>query len=358
MDTLSFAHLPAFEQGRISGFLAVLAQPWLASGEWPVWGHVQHAYDIRGDDADKVFQSLPRVGVAGPFGAGYGYTTGMRPPIGEGDRVRVTVAGGLVLPELRAAVGEPFLRVLHHMIKLHTEKPASANEVTYAQLRSGDLRQAMPHLAPRFVEVLPDLLSYEPGIANGGSARKGDGSWEWNITRSVLEYRNVKTLEEYVEKTCEIVTAAAAEFTPSAVSAAAPIVAPERGPYIDLALLNELEKAAQSTTWNLSRLIALCRELNHNYTADMPHAAAAMIRTILDHIPPVFNGHKDFKVVAAQHPFGKTDKAHAQELVRFKAIADDALHRQIGKSNSTLTMDDLPAPIRVRAVLRELLTLL
>src|SRR4051812_33310696 len=116
LDTLSFAHLPAFEQHRISGFLAVLAQPWLASGEWPVWGHVQHAYDIRGDDADRVLQSLPRVGVAGPFGSGYGYTTGMRPPIDEGDRVRVTVAGGLVLPELRAAVGEPFLLVLHHMI--------------------------------------------------------------------------------------------------------------------------------------------------------------------------------------------------------------------------------------------------
>ncbi|MGW2235187.1 hypothetical protein [Streptomyces sp. NPDC001759] len=44
--------------------------------------------------------------------------------------------------------------------------------------------------------------------------------------------------------------------------------------------------------------------------------------------------------------------------MRSKAIADDALHRQSGKSDSSLTMDDLPAPVRLRAMRRELLTLL
>ncbi|MBB4161712.1 hypothetical protein [Streptomyces cinereoruber] len=54
----------------------------------------------------------------------------------------------------------------------------------------------------------------------------------------------------------------------------------------------------------------------------------------------------------------RTDKAHAQELVRFKEIAHDALHRPISSSLPLITMADLPAPARLRAVLHELVTVL
>ncbi|MFD9042594.1 hypothetical protein [Streptomyces bottropensis] len=339
--------------------LTAIAQPWIETGEWPLWANVQHEFDLRGQDADAVFHSLPRMGSHWPYASGYGYTAPMRAPIDPGHRVRLTVAGASRLPKVRIAVGEPFMRTLRHMIDLYTSRPILADEVPTVILRSGELAAAQPDLEPWFVKALPDLLSYEPAISTGG-AHLGEGSWEREVTRSVLQFRGMHSVEEYIEKTCEIVAATAAQFVSTAAfveEEQAPAVVPARGPYVDDALLDELEKASQITAWNLDRLIALCRELNHSYTADMPHASAAMIRAILDHIPPAFQ-HQDFKSVAAQHPFGKTDKAYARDLVSSKSVADDALHRQIGKSSTVLVMDDLPGPARLRAMLRELLTLL
>ncbi|MFE7580127.1 hypothetical protein ACFU5Y_01015 [Streptomyces gardneri] len=66
--------------------------------------------------------------------------------------------------------------------------------------------------------------------------------------------------------------------------------------------------------------------------------------------------HKNFKQVAAQHtfPVQRTDKAHAQKLAAFKDTADDAPHRPISGNVPLVTMNDLPEPTRLRAVLHEL----
>ncbi|WP_411147409.1 hypothetical protein [Streptomyces sp. A30] len=340
--------------------LTRIAGPWLATGEWPLWGSIQHYFDARRLDADEVFHSLSRVGVAGPFAAGYGFTAPMRAPISATDRVRLTVASSRVLPEVRMVVGEPFVRVLLHMVKLHADRPVSDHEVTPAQLRSAELMAAMPHLKPWFVQVLPDLLSYEPGISNGGGATLGDGTWERTIDRSVMQFRDVLSVEDYIARTCEIVTANAAQFAPLVAAVETPPVAePERAPYIDGGLLHDLEEAAAKTRWKVHKLLALCRGLNDSYTAGNPYACAAMIRSILDHIPPLF-GHADFKVVASQHVFTvkRTDKSHAQKLAAFKDIADDVMHRPIGPSVPRISMVDIPEPVRLNAVLQEVVAIL
>ncbi|MET7937968.1 hypothetical protein [Streptomyces sp. NPDC005322] len=378
MSTLSPDVLAAERRAEISNFLTVIAGPWLATGEWPLWGNVQHHFDRYNVDVDDLLQLLPRVGEGpgAPFAAGYGYTTAMRPPIGEEDVVRLTVAASLVLPEMRMVVADPFVRVLNHMIKLHADKPVSPSEVTRAKLRSRELADAMPYLKPWFIQELPGLLTYEPAISTNHMVTFNDGSWELDITRSVLKFRGVTTVEEYVDKTCEIVEANAIQFLPSNVlhvkarnsdvAVPAHVDAPdqarsvaERGPYIDLVLLDEMEEAGQKSTWKHHKLLALCRELNDNYTAGNPYACAALIRAVLDHIPPVF-GHKDFKQVAAQHTFAvkRTDKAHAQRLAAFKDIADDVMHRPISANVPIIGMNDLPEPARLNAVLQELLSIL
>lgn len=103
-----------------------------------------------------------------------------------------------------------------------------------------------------------------------------------------------------------------------------------RPPYLDDDLLTQIETTAPSTRWKVDKLLILCAELNDGYASNNAYACAALIRAVLDHIPPVF-GHRDFKQVAAQHTFTvqRTDKAHAQKLAGFKDIADDALHRPI-----------------------------
>ncbi|WP_459752929.1 hypothetical protein [Streptomyces sennicomposti] len=350
----------ALTQDQRSLFTAIAA-PWLDRGEWPIWASIQHYFDQRDQDADAIFHSLPRVRSEVPFAAGYGFTNPMRAPISPRDRVRLTVAASLVLPEVRMAAGEPFVRALRHMIDLYTSTPILNDDVPTIILRSRELVDALPNLKPWFVKVLPDLLSYEPGISTGG-VHLGDGSWEREVTRSVWQFRHVHTVEDYIEKTCEIVAKNAAQYAPVAAveeEAALVIAEPERAPYIDLDLLDDLDQAAQKTSWKVHKLIALCRELNDNYVAGNPYACAALIRAILDHIPPVF-GHQDFKQVAAQHVFAvkRTDKAHAQRLAAFKDIADDVMHRPVSATVPVISMSDLPEPARLNAVLQELLSIL
>lgn len=338
--------------------LNAIATPWLDRGDWPVWASVQHYCDQRGLDADEVFHSLPRVGSEVPFASGYGFTTPMRAPISPTDRVRLTVAASLVLPQVLMMAGEPFVRALRHMIDLYISRPVFVDQAPAVILRSHELTTAVPGLKPWLVKVLPDLLSYEPGISTGGAA-VGDG-WEREVTRSVWEYRHIHGVEEYVVKTCELVMAAATQFAPALVMEEDPVITdPERVPYVALGLLNDLETAAANTKWEVHKLIALCRELNDNYMAGNPYSSSAMVRAVLDHIPPVF-GHRDFKQVAAQYPFAvqQTDKAHAQRLTAFKEVAHDVMHRPISATVPTLSMGDLPEPVRLNAMLQELLTVL
>ncbi|MFF5020139.1 hypothetical protein [Streptomyces sp. NPDC001165] len=339
--------------------LDAIAHPWLDHGEWPLWANVQHYFDMRGQDADAIFHSLPRVGTQTPFGAGYGFTLPMRAPIDGKDRVRLTVAASLVVPQVRMVAGEPFVQALRHMIDLYTSRPMHFNQVPTIILRSGELKTALPNLKPWFVQVLPDMLSNEPAINTGGS-HTGDGNWEREVTRSVLQFRTVQSVEDYIEKTSQIVMAAAAQYAPAVPVIEEPVPAePDRAPYVDLALLKELEETAAKTTWKLHKLLDLCRELNDNYVASNPYACAALIRAVLDHVPPVF-GQKGYASVASQHPFTmqKTDKEHAKKLLDFKSVADDVMHRPIGPSVPVIGMGDLPEPVRFNALLQEMLTVL
>lgn len=54
----------------------------------------------------------------------------------------------------------------------------------------------------------------------------------------------------------------------------------------------------------------------------------------------------------------RTDKAHARALTEFKEVAHDALHRPISLNLPLITMNDVPEPTRLRAVLHELVAVL
>ncbi|MFJ7905201.1 hypothetical protein ACIQ6V_32745 [Streptomyces sp. NPDC096198] len=337
--------------------LTTIGHHWLSRGEWPLWANVQYQFDMRGEDAEAIFQSLPRIGVDAPYAAGYGFTVAKPAPISPRHRVSLTVAASIKLPEVSMAAGEPFVKALRYMIDLYTSRPMHFEVVPNIIMRSDELTAALPDLKPWFVKVLPDMLSAEPLINTGGVGV--NGGWEREVTRTVLQYRGVDTVEEYVARTCEAVIATAAQYAPAPAAVEAPVAAPERGPYIAIGLLDDLDQAAQKTGWKVHKLIGLCRELNDNYVAGNPYACAALIRAVLDHIPPVF-GHQDFKQVAAQYAFTvkRTDKAHAQRLAAFKDIADDVMHRPISATVPVIGMNDLPEPARLNAVLQELLSIL
>ncbi|MGW4778432.1 hypothetical protein ACWEPA_17430 [Streptomyces filamentosus] len=372
--------------------LVHIAEAWLQTGEWPQWGYVQHAFDRFDLDAERLLRSLPRVGADTVFAAGYGYTTAIPQHLRENDPVRLTVASSLVVEQMKEIVGLHFARVLQTMVKLYLDtEPTLPGEPPRPMLKADRLRSLVNRGKPghqrvyphRFIQALPELLAYEPAIAVGSRSLPPDGAWQLEITRSVLLFRNVRRIEDYVYKTCETVTATAARYAGDTGRLLAPTSdsrfgsfdetglwdptsvpptaspADARPPYLDDDLLTQIETTAPSTRWKVDKLLTLCAELNDSYASNNAYTCAALIRAVLDHIPPVF-GHRDFKQVAAQHTFTvqRTDKAHAQKLAGFKDIADDALHRPISANIPLITMNDIPEPARLRAVLHELVTIM
>ena len=102
-----------------------------------------------------------------------------------------------------------------------------------------------------------------------------------------------------------------------------------RTAYINKNTLLRLNKI-ESDSFDLSRLIALCNELDDNYSLKNYYSCAMLLRAILDHIPPIFD-KKNFNDVCAQHG-GKSFKDIMKPLNETaKKIGDDYLHTQISK---------------------------
>jgi hypothetical protein len=162
-----------------------------------------------GLDAREILRSLPRVGAQGTLGPSYGFTAGGDwRMMGPGDKVRLTIAAALPLGELRTILGEPFLRVLHHMIALQNATVPSPNEVTEVWLESKELGVAIPSLTPEFLLALPEILSGEPATWGGGSSGPNpphDLSWRKGVRETIDDYSDATTVEAYVARTCELI---------------------------------------------------------------------------------------------------------------------------------------------------------
>ena len=107
--------------------------------------------------------------------------------------------------------------------------------------------------------------------------------------------------------------------------------------------------------FDYKKLIRLLGELNSNYAAEYPYSSAALIRAILDHIPPLL-GFGSFEEVARNYSWSRTDKEYMRKLLDFRNEGNDALHRQISQDQDLLEMDSLPNSNRINRLLQECLT--
>ncbi|OSR67156.1 hypothetical protein BV326_04435 [Pseudomonas syringae pv. actinidiae] len=123
-----------------------------------------------------------------------------------------------------------------------------------------------------------------------------------------------------------------------------------RPPYVDPARMLELQRA--QSQWDFSKLIQLCGELNIAHEHDCHHAVGMLVRSIMDHVPPVF-GFRSFNEVASNHGGGgssfKKSMDHLQKALR--NIADSHLHSPIRQRESLPTKTQ----IDFRAALDQLL---
>lgn len=146
----------------------------------------------------------------------------------------------------------------------------------------------------------------------------------------------------------EVVFTRAADYQPR--NAARP--AASRPSYVDPQVSASLAVRAEVIGLNPEKLTRLLAELNDNYSRGNAYAAHALLRAILDHIPPLL-GCADFKAAANNYSWSRTDRGYARRLLDFKLQADDALHRQISKRTDQLDIDDMPPRVWVNRILQE-----
>jgi hypothetical protein len=123
-------------------------------------------------------------------------------------------------------------------------------------------------------------------------------------------------------------------------------------PYIDARVTAGLAARAGALRLDAAKLVRLIGELNDNYSRGNAYAAHALLRAILDHIPPLL-GCGDFAAVVSNHRWSRADRSYVRKLSDFRLQANDALHRQMSRHTDLLGLDDMPPRIWVNRLLQE-----
>lgn len=378
-DTL--ANLRASLNDDQKYLMTVMAHTYLEHGRWPMWHYVQAQLDRRDIDAEETIKSLPFVGASILIGRSYGLARFDR-TLADDSRPALTVAASLHLQELLPTMGDPFIKVLQFLIESQLNTPVSPNEVTQMAIHSSEIKEAFPEFDEALLIRLREILDHEPpttgSSAWGGEEKPAD--WTRYLNREILKYRDVKSVEEYVEKVSRITSDAVAEAFPNSFHGPVNLAPGDRAvpnaprtiatvpavterspgdvpPYVKASLIEELRQKSGTTNWNLDKLLKLIEELNSNYAAGNAYASHALLRAILDHTPPAF-GLNNFDQVASNHSWSRTDKTYVKNLRDFRNAADDVLHRQLRKSADIITLHDMPSRAYVNAFIRGLVDVL
>jgi hypothetical protein len=120
--------------------------------------------------------------------------------------------------------------------------------------------------------------------------------------------------------------------------------------YIKQKIINGFKK--KKDIFNYKKLICLLNELNSNYELKNVYSSLALIRAVLDHIPPIL-GCSSFEEVVNNYHWTRVDKKYMEALS--KDASDDALHRQISKKEDLLDMLNIQNSIAINVLLQECL---
>jgi len=144
-----------------------------------------------------------------------------------------------------------------------------------------------------------------------------------------------------IEEAAEIVNAAARAIQRKI--SAQPINAGAIKLYVDPGRVISLQ-GLSSGDWDFKRLIELCRELNVAADNRCHMTTAMLLRTILNHVPPVL-GHNTFAEVANNYGAPKSLKSFKASMQRLEGslrnIADMHLHSPIR------SVEDVPSAVQV-----------
>ncbi|WP_305981789.1 hypothetical protein [Roseivirga thermotolerans] len=126
--------------------------------------------------------------------------------------------------------------------------------------------------------------------------------------------------------------------------------------YIDKSRIEAL-KNTDITGFDLTKLVRLCEEINSNYKIGNYYSVGMLLRSLKDHIPPLF-GFPNFKSVLAQYPFKSSSKKNIQNIeVSLKNISDRFLHETISKNETLPTKPEVEFKADIDVLLQEIIKL-
>jgi hypothetical protein len=122
--------------------------------------------------------------------------------------------------------------------------------------------------------------------------------------------------------------------------------------YIDADVAVAVIACAEQMGLRADKLRRLIDELNDNFGRGNVYAAHALLRTLLDHIPPLL-GHREFQQLVNHHHWTRGDASYVRRLDAFRLQANDALHRTISRKADLLAMEDMPPRLWINRLLQE-----
>ena len=208
--------------------LKVIGEPFIGMGKWPVWQYVDLTLqDEHGLDAESVLASLPEAGDKSPTSLGYGLTWRMdsyRQP-NPADRVALTIAGLRFLPQAET-VTRAFAAVVGHLASQQAQLVPSPEEVVAATVTSDQLAERLRESGyqaedgGRDADLLARiraLLEHEPFLFGAAHQPGPSEPWTVKVPAVLRRYRDVTSVEEYIDT----VTALVAPPDPPSVPPAA-----------------------------------------------------------------------------------------------------------------------------------------
>ncbi len=200
------------EQGAL---LQTMYKPFHLLREWPVWQYTDLTLDAAGIDAEAVLASLPAVGTQGGSSLHYGLTwrTDMHLSPRPEARITLTIAGLRHLEEAGPLCGA-FLTTIRYLVEQQRMLVPSPSRVVEATVKSPAIRDEILSASitgrsgppvDALMGKLGDVLAKEPFLYNALN-RPNSVDWEVRVPAVLRQYRDVATIEEYVDRVTELVT--------------------------------------------------------------------------------------------------------------------------------------------------------
>ncbi len=322
-------------------------------GTWASFGELDRPLRRHGLKPDKIIETIPD-DLLLPFQAG------RRQPIAR-DELQLSLRGIAA-----CSGGQEDIDLFLHLIPWLAErelnfKPIGDGTQEYVQVAANEIKTflELPDDSTGAIARLRRIIGLQRWGWSGGEFAGGD--WYVQVTRDISRFAEVSTLDEYLEimakweeegKRPYVQIADDFYGTVPGISGVDHGVGPMVDTYISVNVVSDLETAAERSVWNCDKLMGLVRELNDSYASGNVYAAHALLRAILDHVPPVLNS-TDFAAIVNNYSWAQTDRKYMRRLLEFRNQADDALHRQISRKPDVLSLDDMPSRTGVRRLLQE-----